>query len=192
MPDEDSPRDVDSLLQSVAGGDQAAAEELFPIVYEELHRRASDQMRGERDDHTLQTTALIHEAYLRLVKPDDETREFNNVEHFLATASLVMRRILVNHAKSKQTHKRGGGAALTRIDTISPMFNERAIDLIALDEALKELEQRDSVQHRLVELRFFGGLTVDQCAQLMNMSPRNVYYECSHAKAWLRSRIESE
>ncbi len=185
-------KDVTALLASVAAGDKTAADDLFPIVYDELHRRAAAYMQGERKNHTLQTTALIHEAYLRLVKPDDAASEFQNIEHFLATASLVMRRILVNHARAKQTTKRGGDISTMQIDTVSPLFNDRAIDLVALDEALTELHTRDPVQHRLVELRFFGGLTMDQCAELLKLSPRTLYHEWSHARAWLKIRIESE
>ncbi len=181
---------VTQLLASIANGDQAAAEELFPIVYDELHRRAASYMRGERIDHTLQTTALIHEAFVRLVGPPSGSTEFQNLEHFLATASVVMRRVLVNHAKARATEKRGGDRSRTSLDLVSPLFDERAIDLIALDDALQELEQLDQQQHRLVELRFFGGLTVEQCGSLLGMSERNVYYEWAHAKAWLRSRIE--
>ena len=192
MSTEDLPPNVAELLDSVANGDNAAAEKLFPIVYDELHRRAAAYMRGEREDHTLQTTALIHEAWLRLVRPNDAAAEFRNIEHFLATASVVMRHILVNHAKAKKAEKRGGAVNTMRIDTVSPLFNEPAIDLVALDDALENLRQRDETQHRIVELRFFGGLTVEQCAQLLKMSARSVYYEWSHARAWLRTQIESD
>lgn len=192
MSTKNTPTDVSALLASVAAGDAKAADELFPIVYDELHRRAATYMQGERRDHTLQATALIHEAYLRLVRSAPEATSFQNIEHFVATAAVVMRRILVNHAKAKQADKRGGRHSKTPLDSVSPLFFERAIDLIALDEAMVELEQVDPTQHRLVELRFFGGLTVDQCAELLNISSRTAYYEWSHARAWLRSRIESE
>lgn len=182
--------DVAQLLASVAEGDQAAAEKLFPIVYDELHRRATAYMRSERIDHTLQATALIHEAFVRLVAPTPGPGEFENLDHFVATASVVMRHVLVNHAKARAAEKRGGDRSRTPLDLVSPLFDERAIDLVALDEALDELKRLDEQQHRLVELRFFGGLTVEQCASLLGMSERNLYYEWAHAKAWLRSRIE--
>lgn len=190
MQQHDCNLNVAQLLASAAEGDQAAADKLFPIVYDELHRRAASYMRGERIDHTLQATALIHEAFVRLVGPSSGSGEFENLDHFVATASIVMRHVLVNHAKARATEKRGGDRTRTPLDLVSPLFDERAIDLIALDEALDELKQLDEQQHRLVELRFFGGLTVEQCASLLGMSERNVYYEWSHAKAWLRSRIE--
>jgi len=190
MTAEDVPQNVSTLLAGVAAGDTAAADELFPIVYDELHRRAAAYMRRERDDHTLQTTALIHEAYLRLVRSDDQSAQFRNVDHFIATASIVMRRILVNHAKARLAQKRGGEVVTMRIDSVSPLFTKPAIDLIALDSAMKELRDRDATQHRIVEMRFFGGLTVEQCAGLLKMSPRTVYYEWSHARAWLRTQIE--
>ena len=187
---ENSTSDITTLLSAIAEGDTQAADRLFPIVYDELHRRASSYMRGERDDHTLQPTALIHEAYLRLMGGDSASPEFRNIEHFLATAALVMRRILVNHAKAKQAEKRGGNQSRTSLELITPLFSEKAIDLVALDEALVKLQKLDETQHRLVELRFFGGLTVGQCSKLLGISERQLYYEWSHAKAWLRAQVE--
>ena len=194
--------EVTSLLKAMAGGDSQAAEVLFPLVYGELHRLASAYMRTERQDHTLQTTALIHEAYLNLVQPKESPRQFQDMDHFVATAAIAMRHILVNHAKARRSQKRGGDRSpsrldemqldRTQLDAVTPRFNDRAIDLIALDEALSELAELDPVQHQIVELRFFGGLTVAQCAAFLDMSERRVYYEWSHARAWLRSRIEAE
>ena len=189
----ETPDRVPQLLDSLAAGDSSAAEELFPIVYEQLHRRAEMYMRRERSDHTLQPTALIHEAYLRLMPDEKETGNqdrFKNLEHFVATAAVVMRRILVNHAKAKKAQKRSGQRSMLQIDEISDAFDHRSVDLVELDEVLQQLKQIDPLQHQLVELRFFGGLTVEECAKLLSMSPRAVYYEWSYAKAWLRNQLE--
>lgn len=183
---------VSTLLTMLADGDETAAEELFPLVYNELHRLADHYMQNERRDHTLQPTALIHEAYLQLVRPDSvEEPQFENIQHFMATAAVVMRRILINHAKAKQTLKRGGGQTRLQIDEITDAFESRSIDLIALDEAMERLKGLDERQFRLVELRFFGGMTFEQCASYLGMSERTAHYEWSHAKAWLRRQLES-
>lgn len=192
-PMSDSQPNVAQLLKALSEGDESVTAELFPIVYDELHRLAAAYMSRERQNHTLQTTALVHEAFLRLVQPGESVdREFENIDHFMATAAVVMRRILVNHAKAKQAQKRGGGRATLKIDEISQVFDERSVDLVALDEALHRLKELDTDQHRLVELRFFGGMSVKQCAQLLNISERTVYYEWAHARAWLRSQIVPE
>ncbi len=187
---------VARLLAAVSSGDESAADDLFPLVYEELHRLASGYMRQERENHTLQATALIHEAYLRLVRTEEmegqDARSYENVEHFVATAAVVMRRILVNHARARNAQKRGGGKVAMQIEEIAEAFDRRAVNLVALDDALHELKQLDETQHRLVELRFFGGMTVQQCAELLGMSERAVYYEWSHARAWLKSVMEPE
>jgi RNA polymerase sigma factor (TIGR02999 family) len=188
----DSSNDVARLLQSLSQGDDSAAEALFPLVYEELHRLAAHYMRTERDDHTLQPTALINEAYLRLAKVSEDTPSYENKDHFVATAAVVMRRILVNHAKAKKTQKRGAGKPLLQLAEVTEAFDQRSVDLVALDAALVELEQIDPVQHRLVELRFFGGMTTKQCASMLKISERTVFYEWAHARAWLRSQIEAE
>ncbi len=186
-----SSRKVPKLLADLASGDETAVEDLFPLVYEELHGLANRYMKQEREDHTLQPTALIHEAYLRLVQPTEgQSSNFENIEHFMATAAVIMRRILINHAKSRNTLKRGAGQTSWQLDDVASDFASRSIDLVALDEALNELEQLDSIQHRLVELRFFGGLSFEQCAKILSISERKVYYEWSHAKAWLKHRLE--
>lgn len=181
---------VRSLLDSIASGDQQAAAELFPLVYDELHQLASRMMSGERETHTLQTTALIHEAFLKLAGTRGPGSSYQDQQHFMATAAVVMRHILVNHARAHQTQKRGGGAKRLQIDEAVEAFESRSVDLVALDDALKLLEERDAQQHRIVELRFFGGMTNQQCADLLGISERQVYYEWAHARAWLRGQIE--
>lgn len=196
-----SAEEINQLLQDAASGDSVASESLFPIVYDELHRLASSYMQRERKNHTLQPTALIHEAYLRLTKPatysaEPETKaeigpgQYRDFDHFMATAAVVMRRILVNHANAKKAKKRGEGKVNLPLGDVATAFEDSAIDLIALDEALKVLATVDETQHKLVELRFFGGLTNKQCAKILGVSERNVYYEWAHARAWLKNQIE--
>ncbi|MCA9125686.1 MAG: sigma-70 family RNA polymerase sigma factor [Planctomycetales bacterium] len=180
---------VSAILATLARGEQSAAEALFPIVYGELRRLAERQMRSERVGHTLGPTALIHEAYLRLVGPDGAGGEYQNIEHFMATASIVMRRILVNHARAKKAAKRKGQQVALQLDELVASFDERAVDLVALDDALKKLESLDQTQFRLVEMRFFGGMTMEQCAVLLGISTRSAYYEWLHAKAWLKTQL---
>lgn len=187
-----SPAEVKKLVQAISNGDPGAAEDLFPVVYEELHRMASSYMSRERANHTLQPTALINEAFLKLTKSsDDEQNEnsYQDLNHFVATAALVMRRILVNHAKAKKAQKRGGDKIVFELQEVADTFNDSAIDLVALDEALQRLAELDATQHRLVELRFFGGMTTKQCADVLKISERAAYYEWAHAKAWLRTQI---
>jgi RNA polymerase sigma-70 factor (ECF subfamily) len=191
MPPAPSREDVTHLLVAAGRGESDAAERLFPIIFDELHRLASSYMRRERADHTLQPTALVNEAFLRLVGASTEGEAYENRAHFIATAAVAMRRILVNHAKAKRTAKRGGGQPIIQLDEAAAAFEDRAIDLVALDDALDHLAQRDSTQARIVELRFFGGLTVEQCAELLDISPRTVHYEWAHARAWLRGQMES-
>jgi len=189
----DSPEpDVPALLTAMAQGDGAAAERLFPLVYEELHRIASAYMRGERPGHTLQATALVHEAFLRLAGSPQEAAPFDSRRHFVATAAVAMRRILVNHAKAKAAEKRGGGQAVFALDDIAAEFSRRSIDLITLEEALERLAALDARQARLVELRFFGGMTFEDCAKTLGLSVRMVHYEWAHARAWLRDQIERD
>lgn len=184
--------EVPALLTAMAQGDSAAAERLFPLVYEELHRIASAYMRRERPDHTLQATALVHEAFLRLTGSPQDAAPFDSLRHFVATAAVAMRRILVNHAKAKGAEKRGGGQALLALDDIAAEFSRRSIDLIALEEALERLAVLDARQARLVELRFFGGMTFEDCAKTLDLSVRMVHYEWTHARAWLRDQIERD
>lgn len=162
--------------------------QIFPQLYGELHRLAQQCMRGERPDHTLQPTALLHEAWLKLSRLDPAA--LSSREHFLALAALIMRRILVSHARSRAAAKRGGGRTGLLIEDVAGQFEDRAIDLLALEEALERLAELDRQQARIVELRFFGGLTVEQVAQLLELSPRTVYQEWAHARAWLHGQLE--
>jgi len=192
--------DVPTLLSAIAQGDSAAAERLFPLVYDELHRIASAYMRRERADHTLQATALVHEAFLRLAGTPHGGAVYENRRHFVATAAVAMRRILVNHAKARAAAKRGGAHAnpgsggggsspLLPIDEIAQEFSRRSIDLLALEEALERLAALDPRQARLVELRFFGGMTFEDCASTLGVSVRTVHLEWSHARAWLQGQV---
>jgi len=183
-------RDMQSLLDAAAAGDAVAAERLFPIVYDELHRIAAAYMRRERPDHTLQATALVHEAFVRLVGPEPAANRYENMRHFVAAAAVAMRRILVNHAKARDADKRGGGAQSVCLDSVSAEFNDRSINLLALDESLRRLAELDPRQARLVELRFFGGMSMEDCAETLGISVRTVQYEWAHARAWLRGQLE--
>jgi RNA polymerase sigma factor (TIGR02999 family) len=182
---------VTSLLQAIADGNSDATERLFSVVYGELHRIASAYMRDERAEHTLQPTALVHEAFLRLVGEGSDSGQYRNRRHFVAAAAVAMRRILVNHARAKATEKRGGGRANVQLDEAAAAFNDRSIDLLALDEALQRLAKLDPTQARLVELRFFGGMSAKECAQHLNVSERTVHYEWAHARAWLRGQLQT-
>ena len=193
------PDDFNLLLESAAAGDQEAAEQLFPVVYRELHQIASRYMSHERPDHTLQPTALIHEAFLRLTgangkdkaecEPPPDSSTWQNRAHFINTAALVMRRILVNHAKAKSTAKRGGDQNVFSLEQVAEVFTQRSVDLIALDDALDRLAELDPVQHRLVHLRFFAGVSTQEAAKLLGISERAAYYEWAHARAWLQTQI---
>jgi RNA polymerase sigma factor (TIGR02999 family) len=182
--------DLTKLLAASGKGDADAAAQLFPLVYKELHRLASGYMRQERADHTLQPTALVHEAFLRLFGGDADSGRFENREHFMATAALAMRHILVNHARAAKTQKRGGGRPLQILEDAVAAFDNSATDLIALDEALHRLAEKDKNQARLVEMRFFGGMTNDECAAVLGVSRRSIQYEWAHARAWLRGQLE--
>ena len=196
-----NPEEFNQMLEAAVAGDQDAAEQLFPIVYQELHQIASVYMSRERPNHTLQPTALIHEAFLRLTgtRSTDEAEDLDptdrtwwNRAHFINAAALVMRRILVNHAKSKKTEKRGSGQQIFSLDQVAEVFTERSVDLIALDEALDRLAELDAVQHRLVHLRFFAGVTAKEAANMLGISERAAYYEWAHARAWLQTQLSNE
>ena len=181
--------DVTGLLLAWGRGDQTAAEQLVPVVYEELHRQAERAMRREGGEHTLQATALVHESYLRLV--DQRRVEWRNRTHFFAIASTVMRRVLVDHARARLTAKRGGGAvpvSLAGAEPATPEGTDEA-DLLALHEALEKLAILDPDQARLVELRYFGGLTIEDTAEALSISPATVKREWAVARAWLRREL---
>jgi RNA polymerase sigma factor (TIGR02999 family) len=184
-----SQEEVTRLLIAWSNGDQAALDSLFPLVYDELRRLASGYMRRERPDHTLQTTALVHEAYLRLVGQPDLS--LKNRTHFFAIAARVMRRILIDHARTQQYAKRGGGALRLSLDEAALLSDERAAELVALDEALSELAKIDERQSRIVELRFFGGLTLAETAEVLKISSDTVTRDWNLAKAWLYRQVNA-
>jgi RNA polymerase sigma-70 factor (ECF subfamily) len=182
------PSDVTTLLHAWSAGDRGALNEMMPAVYAELHRLARAHLRGERVDHTLQATALVNEAYLKLV---DQTRvQWQNRAHFFGTAAQLMRRILVDHTRERRAAKRGGAAVRIELDEALAMAEARDIDLIALDAALSRLEQLDSRQGELVVLRFFGGLTIDEAAEALRISLATAKRDWATAKIWLRRELD--
>jgi RNA polymerase sigma-70 factor, ECF subfamily len=179
---------VTDLLLAWGRGDESALEQLVPLVHAELHRLARRQMRGERNDHTLQTTALVNEAYLRLI--DLSRVRWQDRAHFFATSARVMRRILVDHARSRQFAKRGGGARKIPFDeALVPV--ERSVDLVALDDALRALADIDARKSQVVEMRFFAGLSVEEAAAALGISPETVMRDWRVAKAWLLRELRS-
>ena len=183
-------QDVTQLLVAWNQGNQTALEELLPVVYDELRKLARSYLRRERSDHTLQATALVHGAYLRLIDQNQVT--WQNRAHFFGIAAQMMRRILVNHAVAKQTEKRGGEVEKLSLDDAISFAQEREVDLIALDDALKELERLDPQQSRVVELRFFAGLSIEETAEVLHISPATVKREWATAKLWLHRQISRE
>ncbi|MDT5269217.1 MAG: hypothetical protein QOH49_1403 [Acidobacteriota bacterium] len=182
-----SPEEVTQILQEVSGGDREAPARLMPLVYDELRRLADHYLRQERADHTLQPTALVHEAYLRLV---DQTRvDWQNRAHFFGVAAQLMRRILVDYARRHQTSKRGGLRQKLTLDEAVDYSQTRDVDLVRLDDALTALAQFDARQSQIVELRFFGGLTIEETAEALGISPATVKVDWNMAKAWLRREI---
>ena len=171
------------LLRAWSQGDGSALDRLVPLVYDELHRLARRYMRQERPDHTLQATSLVNEAYLRLI--DVNRVEWHDRAHFLAVASQMMRRILVEFARNRQRQKRGGGAVQMSIDDVQELPDSHERDLVALNDALGTLSTFDSRMSQVVELRFFGGLTVAETADVLNISPETVMRDWKTAKAWL-------
>ena len=178
-------RDITALLKDWSGGDRAALEKLMPVVYEELRRLAAAHLRSERSDHTLQPTALVHEAYLRLA--DQRSVEWANRAHFFSIAARIMRRILVDHARRRRALKRDGGGL--RLTLAEASTEDRGPELLALDTALTSLEALDPRQARIVELRFFGGLSVEETAEAAGISTATVKREWRTARAWLRREI---
>jgi len=179
--------DVTLLLKRCSNGDQNALAELIPQVYEELHRLASFYLQSERADHTLQTTALVHEAYLRLV--DQRQVEWSNRSHFFGVAAQMMRRILVDHARKHVSLKRGGSFARISLEQAAVFSRESPRELIAVDELLTRLASLDPQGSRIVELRFFAGLSLEETAEVMGLSTAKVRREWSAAKAWFTREI---
>jgi RNA polymerase sigma factor (TIGR02999 family) len=178
---------VTELLLAWGRGDRSALDELMPLVHQELRRLARSQMRGERDNHTLQTTALVNEAFLRLI--DLRRIQWQDRAHFLALSARLMRRVLVDHARSRKYQKRGGGAAIVALDDVLVGPRERGADLVALDDALEELARVDPRKSQVVELRFFGGLSVEETAEALSVSAETVMRDWRLAKVWLLREI---
>ncbi len=185
-----SPQDVTQLLVAWRHGDQAAFDELVPLVYQELRRLARYYMSRESPDHTLQTTALVNEVYLRLV--DQKHTHWQNRAQFFGIAAQLMRRILVDHARSHAYAKRGGGARQVPLDETAVLSPIQAAELLNLDDALQRLSDLDPRKGRIVELRYFGGLTVEETAKVLKVSPVTVMRDWSLAKAWLHRELSHE
>ena len=179
---------VSQLLQAWSRGDEAALEQLTPLVYDELHRLARRYMRREGPGHTLQTSALVNEAYLRLI--DQRNVSWQNRSHFFGIASQLMRRLLVDHARSNARQKRGGNAPKHSLDAAAVLNKEHVVDLLVIDEALTKLAELDSQKSRIVEMKFFGGLTNDEVAECLHVSSRTIEREWRKSKAWLKRALE--
>lgn len=184
------PQEVTQLLVDWGNGNQAALDRLMPLVYTELRQLAHRYMRRERPGHTMQTTALIHEAYLRLV--DQNQVRWQHQAHFFGIAARLMRQILIEHARSHTRAKRGGGVGTISLDEAAIVSQARATELLALDDALERLATIDPRKSQVVELRFFGGLSVEEAAQVLNIAPNTVLRDWRMAKAWLRREINHE
>jgi RNA polymerase sigma-70 factor (ECF subfamily) len=180
---------ISRLLESVRNGDAAAAAALTPMLYNELHRLAMHHMRNERPGHTLQATALVNEAYLKLM--DNREANWQNRAHFLAIASQAMRRVLIDHARSKRRVKRGGLQQKVSLEDVVIAAEEQSYDLVALDGALDRLAKVDARQSRIVELRFFGGLSVEQTAEVLGISAKTVKRDWAVARAWLHRELRN-
>lgn len=178
--------EVTILLEQMSAGDDEAPEKLLPLVYDDLRRLARAYFANERDDHTLQATALVHEAYIRLV--NWESVSWQNRAHFFAVAAEVMRKILIDHARRRNAQKRDGGQKILLDEAIS-FSNEKELDLQKLDEALKALEKLDKRQARIVELRFFGGLSIPEAAYILKTSETTIKREWTFAKAWFQREL---
>ncbi len=184
------PQNITELLVGYGRGDKEALDQLMPIVYDELRRQAARYLRREQAGHTLQTTALIHEAYVRLV--DQRNVQWQNRAHFFGIAAQLMRRILVDHARTKKRVKRGGSNVRVSLGDATVAVKGQDLDVVALDEALERLAQIDEQQSRVVELRFFSGLTVEETAEVMGISKATVKRDWSMAKAWLHRELSGD
>lgn len=182
-------KDVTRLLEAWSDGKPEAIDELMPLVYEELKRMAKKYMNSQPSGHTLQTTALIHEAYLKLA--DQREKRWQNRTHFFAVAAQAMRHILVDHARSHQTQKRGGKTQLISLEDAAVISNERADEIVALDESLNNLFALDERKGRVVELRYFGGLSVEETAEILSISQETVMRDWRFAKTWLLRELSN-
>jgi len=183
------PQEITQLLMNWSQGDKSALDHLVPLVYPELRRLAKRHMGRENSAHTLQTSALINEAYLKLV--DQQNVKWQNRAHFFAVAAQVMRHILVDHARTRNYAKRGGGAPKLPLDEAAALTEQRAGQLIALDDALRDLAALDERKSQIIELRFFGGLSLEETAEVMKISPSTVQREWRAAKAWLHHTMSN-
>ena len=181
---------VTAFLHRVRDGDQGALEQLIPVVYNELRRIAESYLRQERPGHTLQATALVHEAYLRMVNQDQPA--FENRAHFYGIAAQVMRQVLVDHARARLAGKRGGGVQKVSWNDSLDFTSEKASLIVALDDAMRDLAQFDARKARLIELRFFGGLTAEETAEVIGLSVHVVRHEMRFARAWLHRYVAEQ
>ncbi len=181
---------VSKLLVNWRRGDQGAREALIPLVYNELRRLARLHLRRERPDHTLQSAALVHEAYLRLIRQDHP--QWQNRAHFFGVAAQLMRHILVDHARNRAAAKRGAGAPRLSLDEEVALPQARDVDIVALDDALNQLAALDPQQSRVVELRFFGGLSIEETSVVLGISPATVKREWATARAWLQREMKNK
>ncbi len=177
--------DVTQILHAIADGDPSAAEELLPLIYDELRKLAAARMANESPDHTLQATALVHEAYVRLVDANS-LQHWDCRGHFFSAAAEAMRRILVDQARRKMTHKAGGEHRRVELEDVEPQIAAPNLDVLALDAALKKLEVRNARQAELIKIRFFGGLTIEKAARAMGVSTSTVENDWAYARSWLR------
>lgn len=187
---EPSPHQVTQLLVAWGNGDAIARDQLMLLVYEELHRLAHRYMKRESPGHTLQTSALVNEAFVRLV--DQKSVRWQNRAHFFGIAAQMMRRILVDYARSRNFAKRGGGAVQISLDEALIVSDERSAEVVNVHEALERLAEFDARKSQIVELRFFGGLSIDETAEVLSVSPGTVMRDWTLAKAWLRREITSD
>ena len=181
---------VSELLVALSNGDQGALDKLMPLVYDELRRIAGRYMSHQPPGHTLQTTALIHEAFLKLVGQPE--KRWQNRAHFLGVAAQAMRHILVDYARSRNRAKRGGGVQLVSLDETAVISDESSFELVALDDALRRLADVDPRKSRVVEMRYFGGLSVDETSEVLKVSPDTVMRDWRLARTWLRRELSKE
>jgi RNA polymerase sigma factor (TIGR02999 family) len=182
-----APQNLTQLLIKWRNGDRSALDEMTPVLYEELRRLARHFLASERRDHTLQATALVHEAYLRLI--DQHAVDWRNRAHFLAMAATMMRRILINHAEAHNAAKRAGSAEMVALEDAFGVFTDPRIDLLHLNHTLDRLSGLDPQQGRVVELRYFGGLSIEETAEVLGVSPATVKREWSTARLWLMQQM---
>jgi RNA polymerase sigma-70 factor (ECF subfamily) len=182
------PEQITRLLKAWKDGDPSALERVTPLIYDELHRVAQAYLRSERSDHTLVPTALVNEAYLRLIGQDQP--DWQSRKHFLGVAAHVMRQILVDHARRQRAGKRGSGAKPVELDSAGPLATAFKSDLLDLDDALTSLEKQDERKSKAIELRFFGGLTLEEVGETMGLSAATVHRELKMAQAWLARELE--